>query len=117
MKKINIPINQDMTIQVSPLSKELKVACEIYWCNKHNMKCTFQRLITTFKRYNISKNQVSSALDTLFDWGILHASWDEELKSRLHTISKETKPTIKEMYKKYWKKERKQLYHKFKNIK
>jgi hypothetical protein len=103
-----------MKIIKSPLSLELKLLCEIYWCNKHDLKCTFQRLVTTFKRYDISHRRIETALNTLFDWSMLHCKSDEHMT--LYIISTDTKPTAKELYKRYWKKERSKLC-KVKNIK
>jgi len=54
----------------------------------------------------VSKNTVSAAIDTLFDWGIIKAEYGETENGRagrLLMISNESVPLIKELYVKYWK--------------
>ena len=92
----------------SPLSSELKVACEIYHYNVLNEPIWFDKLFE-FLSSVMNKKKVSTSIDTLFDWGILRASYGETEngeKGRLLAISQETIPLIKELYEKYWKEER-----------
>lgn len=86
----------------NPLSVELKVACEIYRFNIENKPVWFGRLAESFHD-RTNKNLISRSIDTLFDWGILKAKYDEVNNRRLLLISKETIPLIKELYEKYWK--------------
>lgn len=89
----------------SPLSAEFKIACEIYRCNKKDIECTTPYLIKQFELYNIDKNRVDTAINTLFDWSMLKCEWRNE--HRTYYIPSESKGIIKSMYKKYWKKGRK----------
>jgi len=89
----------------NPLSNELKVATEIFGCQERGEKVWLGKLQ---ERLNgeISKNTISAALDTLFDWGIIKAEYGETEKGRagrLLMISNESTPLIKELYEKYWK--------------
>jgi len=89
----------------SPLSSELKIACEIYRCNKKDIVCTTPYLIKKFKLYGIDIKRTETAINTLFDWRMLRCEWYNE--NRTYFIPKEEKSKIKYMYKKYWKEERK----------
>jgi hypothetical protein len=89
----------------NPLSNELKVAAEIFGCQERGEKVWLGKLLVNLKG-EISKNTVSAALDTLFDWGIIKAEYGETEKGRagrLLMISNESVPLIKELYEKYWK--------------
>jgi hypothetical protein len=83
-----------------PLSLELKIACEIYKQNKKGNLIGHQRLVDKFKEY-ASKKRISDGIDTLFDWSLIRASWVEGIG--VLYISDETKPLIKRLYKKYYK--------------
>ena len=95
----------------NPLSNELKVAAEIYGCEIRGQKVWLGKLVDlldgkTNKNKKISKNTISAAIDTLFDWGIIKAEYGATEKGRagrLLMISNEAKPTIKDLYEKYWK--------------
>jgi hypothetical protein len=95
----------------NPLSNELKVAVEIYGCEIQGQKVWLGKLGDlldgkTNKNKKISKNTISAAIDTLFDWGIIKAEYGATEKGRagrLLMISNEAKPTIKDLYEKYWK--------------
>lgn len=89
----------------NPLSNELKVATEIYGCQTREEKVWLGKLQANLTG-EISKNTISAALDTLFDWGIIKAEYGETEKGRagrLLMISNESVPMIKELYEKYWK--------------
>ena len=88
----------------NPLSNELKVAAEIYGCELQGEKVWLGKLVDRLKG-KISKNTISAAIDTLFDWGIIKAEYGatEKGSGRLLMISNEAKPTIKDLYKRYWK--------------
>ena len=89
----------------NPLSNELKVATEIFGCQERGEKVWLGKLQANLNG-EISKNTVSAALDTLFDWGIIKAEYGETEKGRagrLLMISNESTPLIKELYEKYWK--------------
>jgi len=89
----------------SPLSVELKIACEIYRCNKKDITCTTPYLIKKFELYGIDIKRTQAAIDTLFDWSMLKCEWCNE--NRTYFIPSGVKSTIKSMYKRYWKEERK----------
>lgn len=92
----------------SCLSLPLKIACEIYWCNKKDISCTTQLLIDAFSLYHIDKKLVVESIDTLFDWSMLKCEWCND--TRTYFIPKDiAKATIKSLYKKYWKEERKNI--------
>jgi len=89
----------------NPLSNELKVAAEIYSCEIQRQKVWLGKLVDRLNG-KISKNTISAAIDTLFDWGIIKAEYGATEKGRagrLLMISNEAKPTIKDLYEKYWK--------------
>jgi|GEM_PF-707850 len=89
----------------NPLSNELKVAAEIFGCQERGEKVWLGKLQERLAG-EISKNTISAALDTLFDWGIIKAEYGETEKGRagrLLMISNESTPLIKELYEKYWK--------------
>ncbi|NTW17782.1 MAG: hypothetical protein HGA41_10065 [Syntrophaceae bacterium] len=93
------------TMVKNPLSNELKVATEIFGCQERGEKVWLGKLQASLNG-EISKNTVSAALDTLFDWGIIKAEYGETEKGRagrLLMISNESTPMIKELYEKYWK--------------
>lgn len=94
----------------NPLSNELKVAAEIYGCQDRGEKAWLGKLQMNLAG-EVSKNTVSAALDTLFDWGIIKAEYGETENGRagrLLMISNESTPLIKELYEKYWKDHRKE---------
>jgi len=98
-------VNRMAVTVKNPLSNELKVATEIFGCQERGEKVWLGKLQ---ERLNgeISKNTISAALDTLFDWGIIKAEYGETEKGRagrLLMISNESTPLIKELYEKYWK--------------
>jgi len=89
----------------NPLSSELKVATEIFGCQERGEKVWLGKLQGNLAGI-VSKNTVSAAIDTLFDWGIIKAEYGETEKGRagrLLMISNESVPLIKELYVKYWK--------------
>lgn len=93
------------TTMKNPLSNELKVATEIFGCQERREKVWLGKLQQNLAG-EVSKNTVSAALDTLFDWGIIKAEYGETEKGRagrLLMISNESVPMIKELYVKYWK--------------
>lgn len=92
------------------LSKELKVASEIYRCNfETKEKIWFNKLVKLMnEKINMSKSTVMNALNVLFDWGIVRGEYgetDEGRAGRLLMITSEHKETIKKVYEKYWKEE------------
>lgn len=89
----------------NPLSSELKVAAEIYACEIEHKPVWLGKLVERLTG-KVSKNTISAAIDTLFDWGIIKAEYGPTEKGRagrLLMISNEAKPLIKELYEKYWK--------------
>ncbi len=89
------------------LSKELKVAAEIYRCNYVTKeKIWFNKLVKLMnEKVNMSKSTVVKALNVLFDWGIVRGEYgetEERRAGRLLTITSEHKETIKKVYENYW---------------
>ena len=98
-------VNRMAVTVKNPLSNELKVATEIFGCQERGEKVWLGKLQERLAG-EISKNTISAALDTLFDWGIIKAEYGETEKGRagrLLMISNESIPLIKELYLKYWK--------------
>lgn len=98
-------VNRMAVTVKNPLSNELKVAAEIFGCQERGEKVWLGKLQGSLNG-EISKNTISAALDTLFDWGIIKAEYGETEKGRagrLLMISNESTPLIKELYEKYWK--------------
>lgn len=89
----------------NPLSKEFKVACEILKAELHGEKIWYTRLVERLEG-KVSKNSISEAIDTLFDWGIIKAEYgptDKGQAARLFEISNEHKARIRDLYEHYWK--------------
>jgi len=89
----------------NPLSNEFKVAAEIYHCQVNHEVVWYGKLVERLAGV-VSKNTISNAIETLFDWGIIKAEFGETetgRAGRLLMISNEAKPLIKELYEKYWK--------------
>lgn len=90
----------------SPLSKEFVVAVAIYDLTKvRHERIWFNKLVDELKE-KVSKNTITKSLNTLLDWGIIKIEFGETDKGRagkLLTISNESIPIIRELYKKYWK--------------
>jgi hypothetical protein len=104
-------VSRMSTEMKNPLSNELKVAVEIYRCELLGQKVWLGKVVelldgVTNPNKKISKNTISAAIDTLFDWGIIKAEYGATEKGRagrLLMISNEAKATIKDLYEKYWK--------------
>jgi len=93
------------TVAKNPLSSELKVAVEIFHCEINSETVWLGKLVERL-RGEVSKNTISEALDTLFDWGIVKAEYGPTEKGRagrLYKISNEEKKLVKTLYEKYWK--------------
>lgn len=89
----------------NPLSNEFKVACEIYKAEVQGEPIWFTKLVERLE-HKVSKNTISDALDTLFDWGIIKGEYgptDTGRAGRLFQISNEHKSRIKDLYEHYWK--------------
>jgi len=87
-----------------PLSKELKVACEIYKYQKKKRKIWFNKLAKNLKD-EMTQKEVYDCVNTLFDWSIIKADYgpaEKGREGRLYYISSEAKPTIKDLYKHWW---------------
>jgi len=93
----------------SPLSLEFKVACEIYRCKKKEKLATFREIANVFNLFGYTDKKILETINTLFDWSLIRADYDPISKSRMHLIDTPALPTIKDFYKRYWKKERKEL--------
>lgn len=89
----------------NPLSNEFKVAAEIYACNENGELVWYTKLVQRLSG-KLSKNTITRALDTLFDWGIVKAEYGETETGRagkLLMVSNEAKPIVQELYLRYWK--------------
>ncbi|MEA5036761.1 hypothetical protein SDC9_17381 [bioreactor metagenome] len=89
----------------NPLSNEFKVACEIYKAESLGESIWFTRLVERLDG-KVSKNTISNAIDTLFDWGIIRGEYgptDTGRAGRLFQISNEHISRIKDLYEHYWK--------------
>ena len=87
-----------------PLSKELKVACEVYKYQKKKKLIWTDKLIKNL-REEMTKKDVLECIDTLFDWSIIRADYgptDKDKEGRLYFIDPGAVPTIKYLYKKWW---------------
>ena len=92
-------------IKAAQLSKEFKVAAQIYECNENQERIWFSKLAKLLKPC-IDSATVMKSLRTLFDWGIVKAEYgptDKNRAGRLLFIAGESKSTIKEIYENYWK--------------
>jgi hypothetical protein len=92
----------------SPLSSELKVACEIYHYNLLNEPIWFDKLSGSLSSA-MNKKKVSTSIDTLFDWGIIKAEYGETVpgrSGRLLIVTNESEDLVRDLYKKYWKENR-----------
>ena len=90
----------------NPLSNEFKVACEIFKAGLNGEPIYFSKLVEKLSG-KLSKNTISNAIDTLFDWGIIKAEYGPISASgragRLFEISNEHKNRIQDLYENYWK--------------
>ena len=87
------------------LSKEFKVAAQIYECNDKNETVWFTELAELLKD-DMSPTTTMKALRTLVDWNMVKAQYGPTPKGRagrLLFIAGESKETIKEIYEKFWK--------------
>jgi len=81
------------------------MAAEIYHCQVNHEVVWYGKLVERLAGV-VSKNTISNAIETLFDWGIIKAEFGETetgRAGRLLMISNEARPLIKELYEKYWK--------------
>lgn len=89
----------------NPLSNEFKVAAEIYRCKEEGEVVWYNKLVSLLEG-ELSKNTISKALNTLFDWGIVKAEYGETETGRagkLLKVSNEAEPIVKQLYENYWK--------------
>ena len=87
------------------LSKEFKVACEIYRFNEKDKKVWFTKLSDTLKD-EMSQSTLMNALRTLFDWGIVKAEYGKTgtgRAGRLLYISGESRHIVREVCEEFWK--------------
>ena len=90
----------------NPLSSEFKVACEIWKAQLNKEPIWYSKIVERLDG-KLSKNTISNAIDTLFDWGIVKAEYGPIDSSgragRLFQISNEHKGRINDLYEHYWK--------------
>ncbi len=100
-----IMMTKNFTIVKNPLSKELKVACEIYKHQKNGSLVWTKKLVSSLKG-KVAKKDVLTSIDALFDWSIIRAEYgktEDGKEGRLLSISRESEAAIKEMYDHWWK--------------
>ncbi len=82
------------------LSKDLVVACEIYKAEIQEEPIWFSRLVERLSG-RMSKNEVSDALDKLFDWGFIQGEYgatENGKTGRLFKTALSNKQGIKALY-------------------
>ena len=94
----------------SPLSLEFKIACEIYRCKKKGKLATSNEIANVFNLFGYDDEVIERAIDTLFDWSLLTCGYDKLTKLTSYMIEGSAIPTFKDLYKRYWKEERKELF-------
>ena len=85
---------------MATLSNDLKVACEIYKENLSRRPVWFSKLVETLDGV-ISRYEVSHAIDTLTDWGIIEGHYDSlgnGWSGYVYEISDSAQDTIKKLY-------------------
>jgi predicted transcriptional regulator len=88
----------------NPMSNEFEVATEIYHCEINGELIWYNKLVEELKP-KMSKNTVSKAMKTLFDWGIIESEYGETSRGnpgKLLRIADDSKQVISELYNKYW---------------
>jgi len=93
----------------SPLSLEFKVACEIYRCKKKEKLATFREIANVFNLFGYTDKKILETINTLFDWSLITCEYHNPIESEIYSINDQALPTFKTFYKRYWKKERKEL--------
>ena len=89
------------------LSKELKVACEIWHYNTLKKPIWFTRLVESLA-WCMTKNEVSASLDTLTDWLVIYGEYGATDKGRAgYNYHIDTKDDgdfrVRDLYERYWK--------------
>ncbi|MDD3019815.1 MAG: hypothetical protein PHX61_02390 [Alphaproteobacteria bacterium] len=88
----------------TPLSPELIVACCIYDLQLKNEKIWLLKIQQNLAGI-VGGNRIRSAIDTLFDWGIIKAEYgetDKKRAGRLYRIQEDAVPMIAELHNKYY---------------
>jgi hypothetical protein len=88
----------------TPLSYELIVACCIYDLQLKNEKVWLLKIQQNLAGI-VGGNRIRSAIDTLFDWGIIKAEYgetDKKRAGRLYQIQEDAVPMIAELHKRYY---------------
>lgn len=90
------------------LSREMKVAAEIYRFNSEGEKIWFTKLAESLRGV-MAASTIQKALNALIDWGIVRVQYGETdtgRAGRLLMIAGEAEETISLVYKQYWKERR-----------
>jgi len=93
-----------MQIEKQKLSKDLIVACEIYKAELKKESIWFTYIVEKLKN-KVSKIEISMALDTLSDWGIIEYEYGPTGKGRagcLFKITSHHKQKVKELYEEFY---------------
>lgn len=89
----------------SPLSNELKVACEILAIESKGDAVWYAKLQRNLVG-ELSGNTIRAAIDTLFEWNLITAEYgptDSKRAGRLLHVASDQKALIQELYDRYWK--------------
>jgi hypothetical protein len=94
----------------SPLSLELKVACEIWHYQELGERLWFTKIVDSLA-WCMDKKTISHSMDTLCDWGIICGEYSETEKGRVGRLFlidtyDGADFRIRDLYEKYWKEER-----------
>ena len=88
----------DAVDEIWTMSAEYDVAKAIYISRRHP---TFSEICEMFDNAELypllTRNQVSAALDTLMDCGIVKSQWGKgkRKKARVHTIARQSRETLR----------------------
>jgi hypothetical protein len=99
MKVINI---KDVKEIIAPISKEFKVACELYHHELRRKPLSYTQLVKEMADF-MEEDDVKKSLDTLFDWGIVNAEFDSKDRKMI-IVNWSSRPNIASLYDKYWRK-------------
>jgi hypothetical protein len=93
-------------VKKNVLSIELKVATTIYRVTEIENNVVWLGKLIELVENEASQKTISTAIDTLFDWGIIKAEFgltSNGRAGRLFLISNESKATIQDLYERFWK--------------
>jgi hypothetical protein len=103
-------MTQDVGVEKSRLSTELKVACEIWHYNTLGEPVWLGKLVDSLS-WCMDKHAISQSLDILFDWVIIYGEYgatENGRAGRLFFVDTHDGGDyrIRDLYEQYWKNER-----------